>query len=1332
MNGMFLGATFNQPLNSWDVSSVTNMADMFWDAAAFNGDISTWNVSSVTDMTRMFQEAFSFNQPLNSWDVSSVTDMADMFWGADSFNQPLNSWDVSSVTDMSQMFYEATSFNQPLDRWDVSSVTDMTRMFQEAFSFNQPLNSWDVSSVTDMSYMFFAAISFNQNLGDWYIVLDSVSIDRADVPGVVGTISAQNPFLDGQNPTYLIEPGDDSYWFAITGGNRLSMVSVDANRTTYTVTIAATGGSVFEGGNNRLTVEATLVDDPHDTPPAAGQASPVISGPSPISVVFDGSGGFDALDGANDVDVFGVGNRTYAIVAAWDDGAVQIMDVTDPTNPAPVSAVFGGSGGFVTLNGANGVEAFGSGNRTYAIVTATYDGAIQIMDVTDPGRPVPVSAAFDGSGGFVALAGANDMAVFGVGNRTYAIVTAYNDNGVQIMDITDPGRPVPVSAAFDGSGGFTTLGGPHDVAVFGSGDRTYAIVTADNDNGVQIMDVTDPGRPAPVSAAHDGLEGFRALNEATNVEVFESGGRTYAIVTAFSDDGVQIMDVTDPGRPAPVSATYDGSVVLGALDGVNGVEVFGSGGRTYVIVTAINDDGVQIMDVTDPGRPASTTFDSGGFIALNGAEDVEVFGSGSRTYAIVAAPFDDDAIQIMDITDPGRPSPVSAVTDGSGGFTTMYGANDVEVFGSGSRTYAIVVVSNNDEHVVQIMDVTDPGRPAPISAIFGDSEGFATLRLAEDVEVFGSGSRTYAIVTTGGNSGIQIMDITDPGRPAPVSAVSIGWDGFGALRWPNDVEVFGSGNRTYAIVTGHNDGGVQIMDITDPARPAPVSAVFDGSGGFDALRGAEDVEVFGSGNRTYAIVTGHNDGGVQIMDITDPARPAPVSAVFDGSGGFDALRGAEDVEVFGSGNRTYAIVTASSDSGAQIMDITDPGLPAPVSAVFDDSMKVDVESGLSQEWADVVLAATNSTELAGTVFGVGDRTYAVVAALYDNATQITDITDPTNPAPVSAVFDGSEDLGALASSHDVEVFGVGDRTYAVVAASYDGSVQIMNVTDPANPSSVSVVLDGPGERGAVDKENDAEVFGSGDRTYAVVATLYGGGVRIIDVTDPANPSSVSAVLDGPGELGDMSIRLDVEIFGIGNRTYAIMAAWPDGGVRIIDVTDPANPSSVSAVLDGSELRSSLSAPFGVEVFGDGDRTYAIMTSTTSIDIMDITDPTDPTPVQQNATDGLLGSYVLFVPYHMDVFGSGDRTYAIITTVIGGVHIIIDITDPTNPTLVWPVDETSDVLSPGLITLFVDVFGSGDRTYAITSFLSTGTRIVDITDPFNPVLVSTNLGLAREG
>jgi len=38
----------------------------------------------------MFFNASSFNQPLNNWNVSKVTDMSFMFWHAESFNQPLN------------------------------------------------------------------------------------------------------------------------------------------------------------------------------------------------------------------------------------------------------------------------------------------------------------------------------------------------------------------------------------------------------------------------------------------------------------------------------------------------------------------------------------------------------------------------------------------------------------------------------------------------------------------------------------------------------------------------------------------------------------------------------------------------------------------------------------------------------------------------------------------------------------------------------------------------------------------------------------------------------------------------------------------------------------------------------------------------------------------------------------------------------------------------------------------------------------------------------------------------------------------------------------------
>ena len=95
-----------------------------------------------------------FNQPLDNWDVSNVTNMAHMFHNCVNFNQPLNNWNVSNVTNMGSMFFECLAFNQPLDKWNVSNVTDMESMFQDCLIFNQPLNNWDVSNVTNMEDIF--------------------------------------------------------------------------------------------------------------------------------------------------------------------------------------------------------------------------------------------------------------------------------------------------------------------------------------------------------------------------------------------------------------------------------------------------------------------------------------------------------------------------------------------------------------------------------------------------------------------------------------------------------------------------------------------------------------------------------------------------------------------------------------------------------------------------------------------------------------------------------------------------------------------------------------------------------------------------------------------------------------------------------------------------------------------------------------------------------------------------------------------------------------------------------------------------------------------------
>jgi gliding motility-associated-like protein len=170
MSELFRDAeSFDQPLANWDVSNVTDMSYMFFFARAFNQDISSWDVSNVVTMRLMLASAALFNQDIGVWNMSNVTNTSQMFAGCTSFNQDITGWNMSNVSDMQFMFSNAVAFNQNVGLWTISSATRLSGMFRGAVVFNQDLSSWDVSAVTAMSEMFSGAIAFDQDLSGWNV-----------------------------------------------------------------------------------------------------------------------------------------------------------------------------------------------------------------------------------------------------------------------------------------------------------------------------------------------------------------------------------------------------------------------------------------------------------------------------------------------------------------------------------------------------------------------------------------------------------------------------------------------------------------------------------------------------------------------------------------------------------------------------------------------------------------------------------------------------------------------------------------------------------------------------------------------------------------------------------------------------------------------------------------------------------------------------------------------------------------------------------------------------------------------------------------------------------
>jgi hypothetical protein len=288
---------------------------------------------------------------------------------------------------------------------------------------------------------------------------------------------------------------------------------------------------------------------------------------------------------------------------------------------------------------------------------------------------------------------------------------------------------------------------------------------------------------------------------------------------------------------------------------------------------------------------------------------------------------------------------------------------------------------------------------------------------------------------------------------------------------------------------------------------------------------------------------------------------------------------------------------------------------------------------------------------------VGTSVFSSDSAVYLEAINIPSWLNSSNPNPT---FKGSYDTSACG---EIVVSG----NYAYIIDSVGMDLQIMDISDPANPTF---------------KGSDCCPFNmpSGivvSGNYAYVVDEYHANLEIIDITNVTNPTF-------KGSYSTFGAPRGLVV----SENYAYVAARYSG-LEIIDITNVTNPT-----IKGSYSTFDLATGIAVS------ENYAYVIEEFGLEIIDITNVTNPTFKALYHTPDYTSKIAL------------SENYAYITAYSSGLQII-NITDPSNPIFKASYD-TLDVVYG------VDV--SGNYAYITTvgaEYRNFSLQIIDISDPSNP-------------
>lgn len=370
---------------------------------------------------------------------------------------------------------------------------------------------------------------------------------------------------------------------------------------------------------------------------------------------------------------------------------------------------------------------------------------------------------------------------------------------------------------------------------------------------------------------------------------------------------------------------------------------------------------------------------------------------------------------------------------------------------------------------LDVVNVTNPASPSLVTTM---ATGFRTARITFD--------GNYGYIANG-DSGMRIINVSN--IAAPVEVALHDTPGRAASVYFGAITI--NGTPTGHIYVADRTAGLRAINVSNPASPSE-------SGAISIVSPASGTAYtsFVLDNKAYVA---YGTAGLRIIDVANPNNPTLLGTI-------DTPGDARAVVV--GNNHAYV---ADRDAGVRVIDVSNPSQP------------VEVKNVATPRARGVAISGN----------------YVYVAAS-DSGLVVLDISVPANPVWLKSV---------------PALYGENVAAWGNVAAITDyGKIRFYDVTNPANPVH-------GGETASFSTGNEGFAI-SGN--YAYIPD--GDKLLVYNISNLSTPVQVGSVTHG-GYSYIASI----------DGKYAYVAA-EGAGLRVIEVSDPANPQEAGYYDGASDAR----------------------------------------------------------------------------------------------------------------------------------------------------------------